>query len=82
MKTEQHVSQGFAIVRVDVVEDVQRETDWNNRVTVKKIVWDVDAAEREVRRLTEINAGKGCVYFWQTTRVEPKEGTRRVFPPS
>jgi hypothetical protein len=41
---------------------------FEDKVTVKQIVSTKDIAEREVERLTRINATKGCRYFWQTTR--------------
>jgi len=40
------------------------------RITVKKIVFDAEFAESEVRRLNELNRDKGCHYFSQITRVQ------------
>ena len=37
---------------------------------MKRVVWDEALAEREVQRLNELNAAKGCFYFWQYTRVD------------
>ena len=37
-------------------------------VTVKEIVPTRQAAEAEVERLNNLNAEKGCRYFWQQTR--------------
>ena len=37
-------------------------------VTVKEIVATGEAAEAEVERLNNLNAEKGCRYFWQQTR--------------
>jgi hypothetical protein len=58
--------QVFAVVRVD---DFPRlDVPIESKVTVKQIVATREIAEREVARLTRINADKGCRYFWQTTR--------------
>jgi hypothetical protein len=56
---------GFAIVRVD-----RFQTDDEHRFTVKRVVWTKEVAEREVRRLNEVNADKDCLYLWQYTRVD------------
>jgi hypothetical protein len=40
------------------------------RFTVRRIVWDEEVAESEVRRLSELNADKKCSYLWQYTRVD------------
>lgn len=58
----------FAIVRVDT--DAGGEVPWHVKVTVKRIVTDPDHAEAEVKRLNDLNAGKGCHYFSQVTRIE------------
>ena len=42
-----------------------------DRVTVKRVVWSLEPAKREVERLNEVNAEKDCFYFWQYTRVDP-----------
>jgi hypothetical protein len=55
----------YAIVRVD--RDAAADED---RFTVRRIVWDEQIAESEVRRLTELNADESCAYFWQYTRVD------------
>src|SRR5205809_523724 len=59
----------FAILRLDraAVPDVLPDKDL---ITVKKVVWTQEVAEREVRRLNALNADKGCVYYWQLTRLE------------
>ena len=41
-----------------------------DRITVKLVVRSPDEADREVDRLNALNAGKGCEYFWQVTRLE------------
>lgn len=58
---------GFAIVRVDLFHG--EEVTWENRITVKRIVWSEAIADAEVARLNELNGEKGCVYFWQSVRV-------------
>ena len=58
----------FAIVRVDTFHDPA--TPVQDTVTVKKIVWDKEVAEREVARLNELNATKGAIYFYEITRLE------------
>lgn len=55
----------YAIVRVD--HDASTDED---RFTVRRIVWDEQLAESEVRRLSEVNADKRCAYFLQYTRVD------------
>ncbi len=59
---------GFAIVRVDKWSNVLVEP--TNLITVKKIVGDRETAMAEVERLNDLNQEKGCIYFWQTTRLE------------
>ena len=65
----------YAIVRYDAFLD--EGAPINIRVTVKKVVLDLHAAEAEVRRLNELNGGKGAHYFMQVTRIE-----KGVLPPS
>ena len=60
-KPSEHV---YAIVRFDRFADSPE-----NSFTVKEIVRSQAVAESEVNRLNELNAGKDCTYFWQTTRV-------------
>jgi hypothetical protein len=54
----------FAVIRVDSASDSPE-----NQITVKEIVRSRELAEAEVSRLTRLNASKGCLYFWQTTRL-------------
>ena len=42
------------------------------RITVKEVVWSVEEAEREIKRLNGLNADRGCLYIWQHTRVKPR----------
>ena len=60
-KPSEHV---YAIVRYDRFADSPE-----NSFTVKEIVRSQAVAESEVNRLNEVNAGKDCTYFWQTTRL-------------
>ena len=58
--------QGYAIVRVD--EFLPDETSLENKITVKRILWDFDTAVSEVARLNELR--ENSTYFWQATRVD------------
>jgi hypothetical protein len=64
------MNQAFAIVRVDKFQESTVAPE--NKITVKKIVWDENIARSEVDRLNAINKEKNCSYFWQVTRVEDK----------
>ncbi len=57
----------YAIVRSN---DFLADRDISSRVTVKKIVYALETAESEVKRLNELSAGKDYHYFWQLTRLE------------
>jgi hypothetical protein len=62
----------YAIIRFDFYDDRDIplcELVPEDRITVKKLVWTTEEAQAEVDRLNRINADKGCVYFWQTTRL-------------
>lgn len=63
MRKKQQV---FAVIRIDEFQGLN--TALKDKVYVKEIVSTQEVAELEVERLTRINAGKGCRYFWQTTR--------------
>ena len=57
----------FAVVRFDAfLADLKPFT---NSITVKEVVLTREEAESEVARLSAINRGKPCVYFWQMTRL-------------
>jgi hypothetical protein len=60
--------QVYAIVRIDDYGGPNIEL--RHLIAVKKVVWTQDVAEREVKRLNRLNAPKGCLYFWQVTRLE------------
>ena len=55
----------YAIIRIDN----NLNADIQDRVTVTKIVADHLTAEKEISRLNALNGGKGCKYFWQSTRA-------------
>jgi hypothetical protein len=59
------VDPAYAIIRVDL--DARHD---EARFTVRRIVWNEELAEAEVQRLQELNADKGCRYFWQYTGVD------------
>ena len=63
---------GYAVLRVDAVDELSPSRLWvepGSFVTVKEVLATQEEAEREVERLTALNADKGCLYFWQFTRV-------------
>lgn len=55
----------FAIIRIDS----ESKGSLQNRITVTKIVLSLEEAEQETQRLNELNGPKGCVYYWQSTRM-------------
>lgn len=57
----------YAIIRID---DFLAVSDIDSKITIKKIVWSMDNAKNEVKRLNMLNSDKGCRYFWQHTRLE------------
>ena len=57
----------FAVVRVD--GNKPDTESWNNRITVKEIIWTQDEAVAEVERLNKLNSDKNAVYFWRATRL-------------
>lgn len=63
-----HADGAFAVVRLD-----PEPGDEESRITVKEIFWTLEHAEREVARLNELNAEKGCRYFWTPTRVVKRD---------
>jgi hypothetical protein len=68
MKPNPHYDHVYAIVRVDEFQGP--EAAWENKVTVKKVVWSAEVARHEVERLNQLQGGKGSLYFWQATRLE------------
>ena len=67
----------FAIVRVDLflleAGRLRANQDWKSLVTVKAVLDDQERAIAEVARLNTLNASKGCLYFWTTTRRDRGE---------
>lgn len=70
LKPNRKYDHAFAILRVDTLHGV--DADCRHRIKVKQVVWSQAAATTVVQRLNEANADKGCMYFWQVTRVERK----------
>jgi hypothetical protein len=58
----------FAILRID--DFLGPEAPTEHRVTVTKVMRDVDAARREVERLNDLQGGDGVHYHMQVTRLE------------
>ena len=65
-RTHRDRAQVFAVIRFD--PDISAIED---QITVTEIVSEQSIAEAEVARLNELNAAKGCRYFWQPTRLYP-----------
>jgi hypothetical protein len=61
----------YAIIRLDKGpwRDALPDKDM---ISVKKVVRSREVAEQEVDRLNRLNSDKGCVYYWQITRLERK----------
>ena len=83
--------QGYAVIRIDdgpldhpssvhevMLEGVLVPAPGPSNVKVKEVVATAEEARREVMRLNALQAGKGCRYFWQATRVFPDGGSRGV----
>ncbi len=69
----------YAILRYET--DAGDETPIDLRITVKKVVGDPDFAEKEVKRLNDLNQEKGSYYFYQITRFEGTSvGVEGVLP--
>ncbi len=60
--------EAYAVVRVDLP---LTETALGDSITVKEVVSSRELAEQEVARLSALNAGKGCFYFFTSTRLFP-----------
>ena len=61
----------FAILRVQT--DVRKDTPFQRRVTVKKVVLSEEYARAEVERLNTVNASKGCQYLAQLTELDESD---------
>jgi hypothetical protein len=62
----------YAIVRVD--QDTGSDLPLEERISVTKILWTEEDAMNEVKRLTDLNAGKGCRYLWLLTHLHDEPG--------
>jgi len=58
----------YAVLRIDL--PVSHENPENN-ISVVKVFYSKMTAEQEVDRLNKVNAGKGCRYVLQVTRLIP-----------
>ena len=47
---------------------------WRERISVTKIVSDLETAKLEEARLQELNGHKGYEYFWTPTRTHAELG--------
>jgi hypothetical protein len=73
--------QMFAVIRIDESFDPKAnvpEFEFQGKilhvagppnVTVKEVLQTAEEARSEVLRLNELNAGKKCKYYWQSTHV-------------
>jgi hypothetical protein len=61
----------YALLRFDEFPDT--DVPIQAKVTVKKVLKDRGAAEREVKRLNELYANERCRYWWQETRLVSAE---------
>jgi len=68
MKPNRKYQHMYAIIRYETDADINAPIDL--RITVKKVVVDPHYAEKEVKRLNELNKDKGSYYFCQVTRFE------------
>ena len=82
MMTPNDYIQAYAVIRVDgeTIDSDARVSEWEidgkiqptsgpANVTVKQIVMTSQEARDEVIRLNQLNASKGCKYFWQATHL-------------
>lgn len=58
----------FVVMRAERLP-ADRPVDLNLYVTAKEVVPTEAEAEAEVARLTALNAGKGCTYFFQSAKL-------------
>lgn len=82
MTTPNDYIQAYAVIRVDgeTIDSDARVSEWEidgkiqptsgpANVTVKQIVMTAQEARDEVLRLNQLNASKGCKYYWQATHL-------------
>ena len=79
MKPNRKYQHMYAIIRYETDADMNAPIDL--RITVKKVVVDPHYAEKEVKRLNELNKDKGSYYFCQVTRFENAPVEVQVLPP-
>ncbi len=75
-KSGKQVQYAYAIVRID--DFLGADVPTERRVTVKRVMRDADAAERECARLNSLQGGNGVHYFTQTTRLESPEAVASI----
>jgi hypothetical protein len=56
----------YPIVRIDTPID---QTDPRQKIAVVKVLISQSDAEAEVSRLSQVNAGKRCLYFYCTSKL-------------
>jgi hypothetical protein len=71
MKPNSKFDHVYAIVRVDEYPGLVVPTE--ETVSVIKVLWEAEAAKREVGRLNAQRRTEGSHYFLQVTRLERKE---------
>jgi hypothetical protein len=79
MKPNRKYQHMYAIIRYETDADMNAPIDL--RITVKKVVVDPHYAEKEVKRLNELNKDKGSYYFCQVTRFEDAPVEVQALPP-
>jgi hypothetical protein len=57
----------FVVIRIDTF---QENVPLKDKITVTEAFLTQEAAEREVKRLNELNGSKGALYFWRVARIE------------
>jgi hypothetical protein len=71
MKPNSRFDHAFVILRIDCFQG--SETPLEDKVTVTKILFDGDAAEKEVERLNSLHPDSRVRYFSQLARLETIE---------
>jgi hypothetical protein len=70
MKLNKHYDHVFVIMRADLFQGA--DTPFEEKITVTKILWDGELADREVARLNQLHAAGDVRYFSQVARLERK----------
>jgi len=68
MKPNRKYQHMYAIIRYET--DVDKYAPIDLRITIKNVVVDPHYAEKEVKRLNDLNKDKGSYYFCQVARFE------------